>query len=112
MLCTKFDTNCPKVCCLDPDFRLAPFYTYHGNAGIDGARDSPAYGCNATLTDANHHKTQQKEEDGPMPWMYYKSWIPDQKWHPFNPMRIFTYAKKVPTFRVCFHVVWPTEYVQ
>lgn len=42
-------------------FHLASFHTCHGYAEINGARDSPADSSNATLADANHHKTQQKK---------------------------------------------------
>ena len=41
---------------------LATFHTCHGYAGIDGARDSPADGSNATLRDATAIKTQQKKK--------------------------------------------------
>lgn len=41
-----------------------PFHTCHGNARIDGARDSPADRGNATLMGANRHKTQQKRKMG------------------------------------------------
>lgn len=44
-------------------FRLCPFtHAMVGNAVVDGAKDSPVGGDNATLMDANHHKTQQKKK--------------------------------------------------
>lgn len=39
-------------------------FTRHCSAGIDGARDGPADGGNATHMDASHHKTQQKQKMG------------------------------------------------
>lgn len=51
-------------------FSLAPFNTCHTNGGIDGARDSPAGGDNATLMDANCHKNQQKKKKIGKSWMY------------------------------------------
>lgn len=45
-------------------FSLSPFHTCRGNAGIDWARDDPADGGNATLTNANCHEIQQKKKMG------------------------------------------------
>ena len=64
------------------NIRLAPFHTCHGIAGIDEARDSPTEGGNATFTDANHHKTQQKKraEFTKFRSNFQTSQNPDQIW--------------------------------
>lgn len=49
---------------LSGHFRLVPFHTSHGKAGINGAKYSPADGGNATLMDTNCHKTLQEEDMG------------------------------------------------
>ena len=54
---------------LGKPFHLAPFHTCHGNARIDGARDSPADGGHTTLMDAKCHETQQKKKMW-QGWMY------------------------------------------
>lgn len=51
------------TCSLQEHFHLAPFYTYCGNTGIDGAWNSPADGSNVTLVDANQDNTQQKKKN-------------------------------------------------
>ena len=41
------------------DNHLAPFHTWHSNAGIDWPRNSPADARNATLMEDSRHKTRR-----------------------------------------------------
>lgn len=51
------------TCTFQEHFRFVPFHTCYGNSGIDGAGDSQVDG-DATLVDADRHKTKQKEKLG------------------------------------------------